>query len=305
MTATARQPAGIPVGGEFAPSSRPASGVTLDGGLEAAKAGRLELITELNDAREAWRIAADRLDELRWADATGNPVLAGHAAEARIAFRAHIAARVSAQEEADFAWAAAERIGDRLRALELGGEDPAPGGAQPEPDGPLVWRDADGRTVYDSRHPDIQAGGIVNDVAVNDGVMTTTFSRSRPGAAPREPYAMRFQANRPLTSSETAIVAALVGYAYRAEVRGEAMDLPAQDTPYSFIVGADTTKSRSDDLGQALQRFEAALPALLRDGSPVRTTDRAGAGTKGTRLVPGLRDPNLKLQVYYDDVIEG
>ena len=54
-----------------------------------------------------------------------------------------------------------------------------------------------------------------------------------------------------------------------------------------FIVSADFTKSRHDDYTDSLP----ALWAHLRDGSPVRKTDRAGVGTRGTRAVAGLGCP--------------
>jgi len=69
-------------------------------------------------------------------------------------------------------------------------------------------------------------------------------------------------------------------------------------------VSADTTKSARDDLGVALQAFEDMLPTMIDEGSSVRKTDRAGAGTKGTRLVEGMREPDLEFEVYYDDVLD-
>lgn len=120
---------------------------------------------------------------------------------------------------------------------------------------------------------------------------------------PDTPSAMRLEANRPLTDDEMQRAAQLLGYSYATTVRGENMDEPHRDSDRSFVVAADTTKSRSDDLGEAMWHFENNLPDMMRNGSPVRTTDRAGAGTKGTRLVEGLADPELTFTIYYDDVI--
>jgi hypothetical protein len=50
----------------------------------------------------------------------------------------------------------------------------------------------------------------------------------------------------------------------------------------------DGTKSRRDDLYSVISD---EFPTFLRDGSPVRTTDRAGAGTRGTRKHAGLHGP--------------
>jgi hypothetical protein len=131
-----------------------------------------------------------------------------------------------------------------------------------------------------------------------------TFHRRRDGVYPGTPYAMRFEANRPLTDDEVSQMAQLIGYRYRAAIRGESLGWPERDSAHSFVVAADTTKSRSDDLGVALEDFEDDLDGLIFEGSPVRTTDRAGAGTRGTRLVEGFNDPDLKVAIYYDDVTE-
>lgn len=52
----------------------------------------------------------------------------------------------------------------------------------------------------------------------------------------------------------------------------------------SFIE-IDSTKSRRDDIGDVLPE----LWQMLRDGTPVRKTDRAGVGTRGTRKSEGLK----------------
>jgi len=54
----------------------------------------------------------------------------------------------------------------------------------------------------------------------------------------------------------------------------------------------------------ALEEFEDTLPTMINEGSPVRKTDRAGAGTKGTRLVEGMHEPGLTFEVYYDSVYD-
>jgi hypothetical protein len=57
----------------------------------------------------------------------------------------------------------------------------------------------------------------------------------------------------------------------------------------------DITKSRRDDVYAELSDPATGLAAWLRDGSPVRKTDRAGAGTKGTRKWAALPGPVLLL----------
>ncbi len=168
--------------------------------------------------------------------------------------------------------------------------------AAPEPDVPDV---PDGAAVP-VEHPAVQGGAVFDSVSVDDQV----FHRRQDKVYPGEPYAIRLQANRPLTDDEARHVAGAMGYAYRATVAGEPLGMPERDTPYSFVVSADTTKSARDDLGVALEAFEDMLPTMIDEGSSVRKTDRAGAGTKGTRLVEGMHEPDLAFEVYYDDVYD-
>ncbi|MCU6479010.1 hypothetical protein [Arthrobacter sp. A2-55] len=156
--------------------------------------------------------------------------------------------------------------------------------------------DPDGRTLpVPVDDPRVQGGQVFDKIVDRDG---TEFFRRREHVWPDEPYAMRLQANRPLSAQESEHLAQLMGYAYAAEVRGERMGTPQMDTPYSFIVPADTTKSRSDDVGAALSRFETGLPQLFKAGSPQRTTNRSGP--VGSRLVEPFGD--LTFELFYDSV---
>ncbi|MEH0110690.1 hypothetical protein V6N00_13350 [Tersicoccus sp. MR15.9] len=145
--------------------------------------------------------------------------------------------------------------------------------------------------------PRVQDGQVFDTITVEG----TTFHRLRPGVEASTPYRLRLQTNRPMTDAEQRNLAALTGYAYKAAVRGEPLGEPERDSPYSFIVDADTTKSRVDDLGAAMSDFVETLPAMLEDGSPIRTTNQKGAGTAGTRLVPGFGEPDLRVEIYVDD----
>ena len=149
-----------------------------------------------------------------------------------------------------------------------------------------------------SDHPDIQAGAI-HDVVDVDG---TVFYRRNDGTFPDAPNAIRVQASRPLTDQEIQKMAQLVGYQYAAQVRGERFSDPLRDSPFSFVIAADTTTTRSGDLSAALARFEAGLDDIVQAGSPVRTTNRSGAGTKGTRLVDGFDEAGLSFALFYADV---
>jgi hypothetical protein len=148
--------------------------------------------------------------------------------------------------------------------------------------------------------PRVQAGEVFDQVRV---LGNRPFHRRRDGVFPNEPYAMRFQANRELSDDEKIRFAGMVGYAYSAKVRGEGVGIPEIDSPFSFVVRADTTKSRRSDLGQALEEFEELLPTIVNEGSRIRTTNQEGPGTEGTRLVEGFNEPDLKFEIYYDSVV--
>jgi hypothetical protein len=192
----------------------------------------------------------------------------------------------------------------RARLAELEWEAATTGAGSPPPNPPAWTDEPDQMGFHDSRSDLVQSGAVVDRVRVYDeDGHPSAFYRRTAGVFPEWPYQMRFQANRPLTETEKAQAAQLIGYAYRSTVAGESIGRPESDTPFSFTVSADTTKTRRDDIGMALESFETDLPGMLQHGSPVRTTDRAGAGTKGTRLVPGLNDPDLRFEIYYDSVV--
>ena len=136
------------------------------------------------------------------------------------------------------------------------------------------------------------------DTLVVDG---TRYTRLREGVWPETPYSTRIEASRDLTPQEAERVAQLFGYAYATTGGERAGDPTDADTPRSLIFATDTTKNRAYE---RLDRFAAMLqdPAFLRDGSPVRTTNRAGEGTKGTRLIEGLGEGAPTLSVYFDSV---
>ena len=106
------------------------------------------------------------------------------------------------------------------------------------------------------------------------------------GVYPSEPYSFRIQVGREISPEEARSLAGLVGYQY-AQTGGERGNDYIQDTPNSIVFHADTTKGRAY---RKLDTFVSELPATIQEGSPIRKTDRAGAGTQGTRKVEGMGD---------------
>lgn len=144
--------------------------------------------------------------------------------------------------------------------------------------------------------PRVQAGEVFDTVDFGG----TSFHRRREGVHPSGPYALRIQANRPLGDTDMQNLAGMAGYAMMTAGRGEGMSDPLRDSPYSFVVHNDTTKG-----GQYrnLERFEENLAEYLAGGgTPARTSDRAGVGTKGTRALDSSLDPDTKIEIYYDQV---
>lgn len=155
--------------------------------------------------------------------------------------------------------------------------------------------------VYSNKHPkalaDIRPADTI-DVKDEDGHTTRFYRQGTVFGG--DFYALRIQANRPLTPDEAQKLAGITGYQYRASIAGEPLGDPYQDTPYSIVVGADSTKSRRDDLGDGIFDLQENLNNLVKDGTPVRKTNRAGFGTQGTRLIDGFGE-DLEIEIYYDN----
>jgi len=86
--------------------------------------------------------------------------------------------------------------------------------------------------------------------------------------------------------SDPAAVDALLGAVWRGPLRGEYDDGAWHELipGHLYVVDLDTTKSQRDDVPDAWD----AHKHWLVEGTPVRTTDRRGPGTKGTRAHAGL-----------------
>lgn len=149
----------------------------------------------------------------------------------------------------------------------------------------------------------VPATPLGHDTVTSHAYYGTVFHRSRDGVTPSWPDAMRFEASRDLSDDDDIHkLVQLIGYSYRTSVRGESLRGFTRDSARSFIVAADASKSRRSDVGEGFEEFEADLDEMIRDGSLERTTNRSGPGTKGTRLIEGFGENDLRFEVYYDDV---
>lgn len=120
-----------------------------------------------------------------------------------------------------------------------------------------------------------------------------------PGESTGDWQEIRVEFDRSLVDAEVWQAAGCIGYALRQQLHGEDLSEPykikrkGKKTIVRF--GYDSTKSRSDDPDFPLAFDLAAL--YVSDGSPVRTTDRAGRGTAGTRLCEGLGPVSVRFWV--------
>jgi hypothetical protein len=103
-------------------------------------------------------------------------------------------------------------------------------------------------------------------------------------------YELRAVFDRRLSPDEIARASGCIGYALRALLAGEDLSEPqvacirSGQTVLDYAY--DSTKSRRDDPPFA-EAFDCARQ-LVQEGSPIRQTNRTGAGTRGTRLVEGI-----------------
>ena len=95
-------------------------------------------------------------------------------------------------------------------------------------------------------------------------------------------YEIRVTTDRPLDDAAAAAMFRSIGYAFRADLRGEPMGAPARVAPNRWTASYDVTKSASDDW---LARLSDAVPdarEYVSNGTPPRKT------RGGTRLNEGV-----------------
>jgi len=157
-----------------------------------------------------------------------------------------------------------------------------------------------------STDPEAQAGTVYDEIDVIDPDFpdeAVTFYRRKEGVYAGEPYHIRLQANRKLNAEDIKNMASLLGYNYRTTVADERLGWPKQDTPYSFVVFADMTKTSRDDLGMAVEELEENLPVFLKEGSPILKKGSRGK-VAGERAIHGFNEKDLQVEVYYDNVFK-
>lgn len=147
-----------------------------------------------------------------------------------------------------------------------------------------------------SLDPRFQNGEVFDRIVIRGQEFRRAGSED---VSPWDTQAIRLQASRPLSEMEAYKLAGVVGFANRKALGGESLSAPGaapeRDSPFSFISPIDTAKGRRSDFAM----FEDLIPDIVANGSEVRSTDRSGPGTRGTRLIEPFTEPDLKVSIYY------
>lgn len=125
---------------------------------------------------------------------------------------------------------------------------------------------------------------------------------------PEHPFtAIRALCDRRLDDAQVGQLSGCLGYALQAILAGPELSLPsvvrlespagsgvrAAFTLVEFAYDARLSGRTAPDYVEAL----AKAREFIRDGTPLRTTNKAGTGTQGTRLVEGLGAVGVSLYV--------
>ena len=125
---------------------------------------------------------------------------------------------------------------------------------------------------------------------------------------PDHPFtAIRAVCDRRLDDAQVEQLSGCLGYALQAILAGPELSLPsvvrleapagsgvrATFTLVEFVYDARLSGRTAPDYVEAL----AKAREFIRDGTPIRTTNKAGTGTQGTRLVEGLGAIGISLFV--------
>lgn len=258
-----------------------------ENGLRLSDAG----IALMTDELEGWPInAIHRVEAFKSAFQKVNGYTYEQAQQA-----ASAALYLDLQDRKDWADAIRAVMGDPV----TGQRDDTPrhaaaerGLANPNGDGSL-------ENPVDVTDPRVQSGQILDTIRDEDGV--TIWHRRRKYITPSAPEGIRLQATEPLSDDDIEHLRNLIAYQYAATAHRDEVSIDVRrDSPYSLIVDIDYEGSVRPNLGA----FEKYLPETISEGSRLRTTDRMGAGTAGTRAVVPFPRP-LDFELYYDNIRGG
>jgi len=135
----------------------------------------------------------------------------------------------------------------------------------------------------------VQSGEVFDKVE-HDGVVYTRLTDNN---YPSEPYQFRLQFSRELSDEEMTHARDLAAYAWAVDVRGETLELePEKDTPFSFVIFGDTTKSRRSDSDSAVQDWKDTMSSFFTEGTKQKDE---------SKRIPPV-DKELTFELYADSV---
>ncbi|GGB68750.1 hypothetical protein [Deinococcus soli (ex Cha et al. 2016)] len=114
-------------------------------------------------------------------------------------------------------------------------------------------------------------------------------------------YTLGLLIERRLTADEALRAAGCLGYAL-AKMNGETLGEPVSMvfTPASTYLTFWFDSTKCHRSSYSFEEAFAEAARMIEQGTPVRTTNRAGAGTAGTRLVQGIGPVALTLSLDVD-----
>jgi hypothetical protein len=144
--------------------------------------------------------------------------------------------------------------------------------------------------VPNSSDSRVQNGEILDRVE-HDGIV---YTRLKDGNYPSDASHFRLQFSRELSDEEMTHARDLAAYAWAVDVRGETLELhPEKDSPFSFIIFGDTTKSRRNDPDSAIMDWKDTMLTYFRSGTQQKDE---------SKRLPFI-DEDLDLYLYADSVV--
>lgn len=144
---------------------------------------------------------------------------------------------------------------------------------------------------------------VLAKFGVQPALDITGFSEVFEDDLPDHITVIRVVVGKALTPDQARAVGGGIGYSFAKSVRGDARisepNIVAKDAGSTTIEFTTDTRLHGRSSDQSLDfedTFETALE-YIRNGSPVRKTDREGANTKGTRLVQGIGNVDITFYV--------
>lgn len=120
---------------------------------------------------------------------------------------------------------------------------------------------------------------------------------------------LRVTSSEYLSAEQRARLQQIVGYAWASVIRGRTSlgegRVLLEDDSVTFLSASFRLTNRRTDTALVWSEFVQAVTTYVVTGTPLRTSNRAGVGTKGTRLVePVFAHSEVTLSFWVDATVE-